>query len=212
MTGILWVLAILAIVGGFVGVPAILGGSHPTRFQHWLEPVLPPLGAQHFEFAEAPAALEVTLMIISVAIALFGIFLARRLYLKDPEWKTAKRLGSTFRPIHAMLQNKYYVDELYNATAIAFTVALAKFFSLFDTYVIDGLVNLTRHVTVLLAGDGSSLFDKYIVDGAVNGVGKAARGGSSFIRKMQSGMVQNYALIMGGGIVLITIVYLFTKP
>ena len=151
-------------------------------------------------------------MVVSVAIALFGIFLARRLYLKDQQFTTAKRLATTFRPIYGMLQNKYYVDELYNATAISFTVALAKFFSLFDTYVIDGLVNLTRHVTVLLAGEGSSLFDKYVVDGAVNGVATVARGGSSFIRKMQSGLVQNYALIMGGGIVLITIVYLFTKP
>jgi NADH:ubiquinone oxidoreductase subunit 5 (subunit L)/multisubunit Na+/H+ antiporter MnhA subunit len=212
MTGILWVLAILAIVGGFVGVPAILGGSHPTRFQRWLEPVFPPLGAHHFEFAESPAALEVTLMLVSVAIAAFGIFLAFRLYFKDQQWTTAKRLATTFHPIHAMLQNKYYVDEAYNATAIAFTVALAKFLALFDTYVIDGLVNLTRHLTVLFAGEGSSLFDKYIVDGAVNGVAAVARGGSSFVRKMQSGLVQNYALIMGGGIVLITIVYLFTKP
>jgi NADH-quinone oxidoreductase subunit L len=212
MTGILWALAILAIVGGFIGLPAILGGSHPTRFQHWLEPVLPALGAQHFEFAEAPKALEITLMLISVAIAAFGILLARRFYSKDQAWSTPKRLATTFRPIYGLLQNKYYVDELYNATAIAFTIALAKFFSLFDTYVIDGLVNLTRHLTVLLAGEGSSLFDKYIVDGAVNGVAAVARGGSSFVRKMQSGLVQNYALIMGGGIVLITIVYLFTKP
>ena len=64
---------------------------------------------------------------------------------------------------------------------------------------------------MLFAGEGSNLFDKYVVDGAVNGVGALARGGSTFVRKMQSGLVQNYALIMGGGIVLITIVYLFTK-
>src|ERR1051326_9175503 len=93
MTGILWVLAILAIVGGFVGVPAILGGSHPTRFQHWLEPVLPALGAQHFEFAEAPKALEIALMLISIAIAVFGILLARRFYFKDEEWSTPKRFA-----------------------------------------------------------------------------------------------------------------------
>jgi NADH-quinone oxidoreductase subunit L len=212
MTSILWVLALLAIIGGFVGLPAILGGSHPTRFQRWLEPVLLPLGGEHFEFAEAPMALEITLMLVSVAIAAFGILLARRFYVRDEEWVTPKRLAMRFRPLYALLQNKYYVDEVYNATAIAGTIALSRFLALFDTYVIDGIVNLTRHITVLLAGEGSSLFDKYIVDGAVNGVGAVARGGSSFIRRMQSGLVQNYALIMGGGIVLITIVYLFTKP
>ena len=211
MTGILWALALLAIVGGFVGLPAILGGSHPTRFQRWLEPVLLPLGASHFEFAEAPVALEATLMIVSVAIAVFGILLARRFYFRDEEWGTATRLATRFRLLHGILENKYYVDEIYNATVIAGTLALSRFLALFDTYVIDGLVNLTRHLTVLFAGEGSNLFDKYVVDGAVNGVGALARGGSTFVRKMQSGLVQNYALIMGGGIVLITVVYLFTK-
>ena len=37
MTGVLWILAILSIVGGFVGWPAALGGSHPTPFQRWLD-------------------------------------------------------------------------------------------------------------------------------------------------------------------------------
>jgi NADH-quinone oxidoreductase subunit L len=150
-------------------------------------------------------------MIVSVAIAIFGILLARRFYFRDEEWATPKRLASRFRLLHGLLENKYYVDEIYNATVIAGTLALSRFLALFDTYVIDGLVNLTRHLTVLFAGEGSNLFDKYIVDGAVNGVGALARGGSTFVRKMQSGLVQNYALIMGGGIVLITIVYLFTK-
>jgi len=78
--------------------------------------------------------------------------------------------------------------------------------------IVDGIVNGVRHVTVILLGHGSSLFDKYVVDGAVNGVGYSARGGSRLFRKLQSGFVQNYALVMGGGIVLIAAVYLFTKP
>jgi NADH-quinone oxidoreductase subunit L len=67
-------------------------------------------------------------------------------------------------------------------------------------------------VTVVGFGHGSNLFDRYIVDGAVNGVGWSARGGSTLVRRVQSGLVQNYALIMGGGIVLIALVYLFMKP
>ena len=81
-----------------------------------------------------------------------------------------------------------------------------------DTYIIDGLVNLVRHITVFPLGHGSNLFDKYIVDGLVNGVANTASGASRFFRRMQSGFVQNYALVMGAGIVLITVVYLFTKP
>ncbi len=67
-------------------------------------------------------------------------------------------------------------------------------------------------MTVILLGHGSWLFDRFVVDGAVNGVGSSARGGSRLFRKLQSGFVQNYALVMGGGIVLVAAVYLFTKP
>ena len=81
-----------------------------------------------------------------------------------------------------------------------------------DTWIVDGLVNGTRHFTVFILGHGSNTLDKYVVDGAVNGVAWSAKGGSMMLRRVQSGLVQNYALIMGGGIVLIAMVYLFMKP
>jgi NADH-quinone oxidoreductase subunit L len=212
MTGVLLILALLSIAGGYVGWPAAIGGSHPTPFQRWLEPVLVPLGGEHFEFHEASTASEIALMVISVLIATTGIFLAWRWYQRDPAWTTPKRLASRFAPIHRLLENKYYVDELYNATVIRFTVLFSLLLSWFDKYVVDGLVNLVRHVTLFLFGYGSDLFDRYVVDGAVNGLADTARGGSTMFRKVQSGFVQNYALIMGGGIVLMAIVYLFLKP
>jgi NADH-quinone oxidoreductase subunit L len=212
MTGVLWVLALLALVGGWVGLPAVLGGSHPTWFQRWLEPVLLPIAGQHFEFLEAGAATEWTLMLLSVAIAVFGILLARRLYLTDATWSVPKRLVARFPWLHALLENKYYVDELYGATAVGGTLLLSRFLSWFDANIIDGFVNLVRHLTVIGLGEGSSLFDKYVVDGLVNGVASGAAGSSRILRRLQSGFVQNYALMMGGGIVLMAAVYLFLKP
>jgi NADH-quinone oxidoreductase subunit L len=212
MTGVLVILAALSVAGGLVGIPAILGGSHPTKFQKWLEPVLLPIGGHPFHFHEAPHATEWALMIISVAIASFGIFLAWRWYKRDPSWATPKRLAHNWRGVHRLLENKYYVDELYNATVIGGTLLLCRILWWFDANVVDGLVNLTRHATVILFGHGSSMFDKYVVDGAVNGVGWTARGGSMMLRRMQSGFVQNYALVMGAGIVLMAVVYLFLKP
>ncbi len=212
MTGVLAILAVLAVIGGFVGLPHVLGGAHPTWFQQWLSPVLLPLAGEHYEFHEAEASLEYILMLVSIAVAVFGIFLAWRFYKRDPLWSTPKRLATTFAPIHRLLENKYYVDELYNATVIAGTILFARALWLFDMYIVDGIVNGVRHLTVFLFGHGSNLFDKYVVDGAVNGVASGARGGSMLFRRVQSGLVQNYALIMGGGIVLIAVVYLFMKP
>ncbi|MGZ5444226.1 MAG: NADH-quinone oxidoreductase subunit L [Thermoanaerobaculia bacterium] len=210
MTGVLWILAILSIVGGFIGWPAALGGSHPTTFQRWLEPVLLPIGGEAFHFHTASHALEWTLMAISVGIALFGVFLAYRLYVRRPPVPDVleQRLG----PVHTLLANKYWVDELYAKTVIAGTLAFSRLMWWFDTWIVDGIVNGVRHLTVVVFGYGSNLFDKYVVDGAVNGVGAGAKGGSMMFRRVQSGLVQNYALIMGGGIVLIALVYLFMKP
>jgi NADH-quinone oxidoreductase subunit L len=211
MTGVLAILAVLSIIGGWVGWPAALGGGFPTPFQRWLEPVLLPLGGHQFHFHEASMAFEILLMAVSVGIAGFGIWQATRFYLLDPTWSIPKRLGESLAPVHRVLTNKYYVDELYNATVIRGTILFATFLALFDVYVIDGAVNLVRHATVFVFGHGSRLFDTYVVDGAVNGVASTAKGGSTLFRRMQSGVVQNYAMIMGAGIVLIAVVYLFTK-
>ncbi|HEX7830831.1 MAG TPA: proton-conducting transporter membrane subunit, partial [Thermoanaerobaculia bacterium] len=212
MTGVLAVLAGLSFIGGWIGLPGVLGGAHPTWFQQWLAPVLLPIEGHAFHFHTASHATEYILMAISVAIAAFGIFLAYRFYKADPLWSTPKRLATNFAFVHRVLENKYYVDELYAKTAIAGTLALSRILWWFDMWIVDGIVNGVRHATVVVFGHGSNLVDKYLVDGAVNGVAAGAKGGSMMLRRMQSGLVQNYALIMGGGIVLIALVYLFMKP
>jgi NADH-quinone oxidoreductase subunit L len=212
MTGVLWILAILAVVGGLVGLPEMFGGSHPTLFQRWLLPVLLPLGGERFEFAEAGHLQDALLILSSVAVATLGWFMAFVLYKKDPTFARATSLRLRFAFLHRLLENKYYVDELYNRVFVGGTLAFSRALSWFDAHIIDGIVNGVRHVTVILLGHGSWLFDRFVVDGAVNGVGFTARGGSRLFRKLQSGFVQNYALVMGGGIVLVAAVYLFTKP
>ncbi len=210
MTVVLAILAVLAIIGGFIGIPAALGGLHPTWFQSWLEPVLLPVNGQAFHFHEAGFGQEITLMLVSVAIAFLGFWVARALYLKRPAVPDV--VESKLGPVYGFLANKYYVDEFYNATFVRGTLVFSRMCSWFDANIIDGLVNLTRNITVVPLGHGSNLFDKYVVDGAVNGVASMAQSGSRMFRRMQGGRVQNYALIMGGGIVLLAAVYLFLKP
>ncbi len=212
MTGVLIALALLATLGGLVGTPVVLFGSNPTYFQKWIGPVMVPIGGEPFEFGLASRLTELALMFVSVAVGVIGIALAWRFYHRDPMWALPKRIASRLSPVHRLLENKYYIDELYNRTVVRGTLALGRLLWWIDANIVDGLVNLTWRVTLFLFGHGSSLFDRFIVDGAVNGVAFATGAGSRMFRRMQSGFVQNYALVMGGGIVLIAVIYLFLKP
>ena len=212
MTGVLWILAVLAIIGGYVGWPAIWGGSFPTPFQSWLSPVLLPIAGHEYHFPHMSHAVEWVLMLVSVGIAFTGIFLAWRFYRKDEAWTTPRRLSERFAFMHRALENKYYVDEFYNAAVVGATLALCRILWWIDANIVDGIVNLTRHATVILFGHGFSHFDRFVVDGAVNGLAWTADRGSGALRRAQTGMVQNYALVMGGGIILLAVVYLFLKP
>ena len=151
------------------------------------------------------------LILLSIGVAVGGIMLARALYT-DPSWRRPRAFVARFPGLHRVVENKYYVDEIYQATFVRGTIVLSNAMAWFDTNVIDGLVNGVRHVTVILLGEGSSLIDRYVVDGAVNGVANSAQRGSTLLRRLQTGVVQNYALVMSGGVVLLVVVYLLGRP
>jgi NADH-quinone oxidoreductase subunit L len=142
---------------------------------------------------EASAALEWTFMLISVAIAATGIFLAYRTY-----WTNAKAdeaVARSWPSVYRTLYNKYFVDEIYGATVVGGTLSGAQGLSTFDAEVIDGAVNATASLTVG-AADLSSLADESLVDGAVNAVWKIFAQLSLLLRRVQTGLIQNYALMM----------------
>jgi hypothetical protein len=91
------------------------------------------------------------------------------------------------------------VDEIYGATVVAGTLEGAKGLNTFDAEVIDGAVNATASLTVG-AADLSSLADASLVDGAVNAVWKIFAQLSLVFRQVQTGLIQNYALMMLTGI------------
>ncbi len=213
MTGVLWILAIGSIVAGLVGFPLALLGIHkPTWFQAWLEPILLPLGEEAYHFHAAPLGIEIALILGSIAVAVTGILLARSFYKLDPEWARPKRIAESWPGAYKTIANKYFVDEIYGATVIRGTMVFSYAMAWVDTYIVDGLVNLVGYLGVYLFGNGSNTFDKYVVDGAVNGVATVTQRGSRAFRRLQTGAVQNYALIMGSGLVLLAAVYLFLKP
>jgi NADH-quinone oxidoreductase subunit L len=225
MTFPLMVLAVGAIVAGFIGIPHVLGGNN--AIEHFLEPSFTVAqgtqgaeGAQGGESAKgaegakgtAEGAMsnagELGLMFFSVLIAAAGILAARHFYLQNPE--LPGRLAARWRGAHSLLYNKYFVDELYGATAIRGTFAAARGLFTFDRRVVDGAVNGSAWLTQI-ASWLSHMIDKYVVDGAVNLVAWTAGRGSFLVRRIQTGLVQNYALLMVLGIFAFLTVFLLAR-
>jgi len=224
MTFPLMALAVGALVVGFFGVPAALGGTN--AIEHFLDPSF--TVSSHVEGAAAadPAHAETAagehgaaeggesvrtewaLMLFSVAVAVAGILLAWRFYVTRPE--ISERLATRWAGAHRTLSNKYYVDELYNSTVISGTMAGGRGLWTFDRRVVDGAVNGSGWATIISSWF-SGITDKYVVDGAVNLVGWVTEESSYWFRKLQTGLVQNYALLMVFGVFVFIAVYLWLQ-
>lgn len=173
MTIPLIVLAALAVLGGFVGIPAALGGGNAIH--QWLHPIF----AQAEHTMRLPEhhnhTMEYLLMAISVGIAVTGFWFGRKMYLAGPDAdRKLMKLGGLYK----LLANKYYIDEAYDATVVRPVVkgSDALLFKVFDVRVIDGIVN---------------------------GLGRATAWISGVLRHVQTGVVQHYAAVIVFGIVLV---------
>ena len=192
MTVPLIALAVGAVVAGYIGIPAALGewAGIPNAIEHFLEPSFVAAEAPPAEVHHLSHAAELALMVFSVLVAFAGILLAARNYLQRPE--IAERWAKSYAGPHELLTNKYYVDEFYGATFVAGTMASAHGLFVVDRKVVDGAVNGTGWFTVLSSW-ASHMADKYVVDGLVNLVGNTFKEGSFTLRRVQTGLIQNYA-------------------
>ncbi len=172
MTVALQVLAVLSVIGGWVGITFIKGGN---RFAQFLEPVFD--SASHIEVLEhhghhPSLATELTLGGIALAVAAAGLVLAAWAYVRTPN--LAARLQRAAGPLYGLFRGKYFFDEIYEALI---TRPLAR-----------------------LAHTTYERFDSAVVDGVVNGTGSLVRGAGRLLRPMQSGYVRRYAMIFALGV------------
>jgi NADH-quinone oxidoreductase subunit L len=145
------------------------------------------------ELAHAAHANHFTAIYLSSGMVAFGIGLALVVYafgVIDPE-KTAQAV----RPLYLYSFNKWYWDEIYDATVIKGSMLIARMFAWFDTNIVDGIVNgvatIFRKFAFLNAG-----FDKYVVDGAVNFTAFFVQTSGAVMRKIQTGKVQTYLVMV----------------
>ncbi len=164
------ILGTLSLIGGWIGVPAALGGA--DHFEHFLDPVFAqyaPATSAALEAAvpEHPdTGTELAFMGVSVGVAVIGFLGAWYLYhrRKDLPAKMAEAAGGLYRLVH----DKYRIDELYGAM------------------IIHPLVLLSTNV--LWKG-----IDQGVIDGALEESAVGAREVSDSMRRMQSGNIRSYA-------------------
>src|SRR5213082_1671680 len=204
MTIPLIILAVLSVIGGWIGLPAFLGGN---QFEKFLKPVMPRVGLE----AEAAKAVPQTspteyfLMFASIAIAVAGIWLAYEFYRTKrfaPEW-VARKMSGFYRVVF----HKYYIDEIYDALFVNRTKDLGTLLVQFDAKVIDGV---GVDGTGWLARFGSRLsmwWDKWIIDGLLNFGAKFTQLLSFPIRFLQTGTFSSYALFILVGLAILLAYY-----
>ena len=194
MALVLIVLAIGSVAAGWIGVPHALGGHN--ELGAWLEPAFEaPMRAEGAaaapgEIAEGPAGttaearedLELTLAVFSSVVAIIGVLVAYGFWIKRRD--LADAAARRFASVHRLLLNKYYVDEIYDATIVQ-PIKLASQ---------EGLWRW---------------FDVRVIDGAVNGTGTIVDGSASMLRRLQTGSVRAYAGSFFVGVVVILGYYIW---
>jgi NADH-quinone oxidoreductase subunit L len=187
------VLAIGSVAAGWIGIPHAIGGHN--ELGAWLAPsfsaprlagetAAPEAAGEAGEEAAGAEheALELTLMGVSLTIAVAGIAFAYFVWVKRR--RIADNMVREFPGLHRLLLNKYYVDELYDATIVQPIKAAST----------QGLWRW---------------FDVRVIDGAVNGTAAIVDGSAGVLRRLQSGSVRAYAGSLFVGVVVILGYYLW---
>ncbi len=144
MTVPLMVLALLSLVGGFMGVPEVLGGEH--ALDKFLAPVFAQSKAIAPEHHHMEHSTELMLMGVIVGLTLVMIFLAYNIWVSK---KNVPKADGTETGVHKLIYNKYYVDELYQNIIVKPLYSVSRVFdSIIEKLFIDNIVNGTgRAVT-----------------------------------------------------------------
>jgi len=168
MTIPLVILAFFSVVAGYIGLPVVFG-KKLNLFHSFLEPVI---GEGHE--AHLGLGTEWVLILISVAVAFLGIYIAYVFYIRSPQIPST--LIARFPFVHKLLFNKYYVDEIYNAIFVNSTIKGSEI--IYDK------------------------FDLKVIDGGVNGTATAAGFFGKILSYFQSGLIKDYALIFLLGLII----------
>ncbi|NDJ34233.1 MAG: NADH-quinone oxidoreductase subunit L [Chloroflexi bacterium] len=196
MTVPLVILGALSVFGGLINLP--FSGFH--QLGHWLEESVLYAHIPKFNPVVAVISTVVAVAAIAGAYAIYG----RKPLTDEGTDPLADRLGAAF----TFLNNKWYIDEIYHMVFIQPYRRLADFFAnvidwqFLHDYIHDNIIGETfRGGSELL----SQPVDRGLIDGLVNGIARVIGVSSSGARRIQTGYVRNYALVIGIGVFLVLV-------
>jgi NADH-quinone oxidoreductase subunit L len=206
------ILAVCAVVAGFVGVPddfvippfsAIFSPEH-NPFHHFVGATL---------LHEPPAAVFNWIpLLTSFGVALGGLYLGWALYGRNPlkagEEDPVKRFLGRF---HTILQNKYYLEELYAVAVVAPSQWFARVIvdDLLDKGIIDGVLHFLGRAFTFI-GDLAKVLNLWLIDGVGDGIPEGIRRFGLWLRRVQTGRVQQYLLMIILGAIVIGLVFVLS--
>jgi NADH-quinone oxidoreductase subunit L len=195
MTVPLVILAVFAVLLGFIGTPA----------WPWFDGFLNGEPAK-FNFGKLTKGGTLGLMLASAVIVFTGLGLGWRLYGKRQR-KTVEEpdvLQVAQPAVFRLLENKYFVDEIYDATIVRFNAWAAQFSDFLDRWIWGGMVLLVTWVTLGL----SRLYrftDEFVVDLGFDTGCETLREGGDEMSKWHTGRVQSYLRVIGVALVVLVL-------
>jgi NADH-quinone oxidoreductase subunit L len=175
MTVPLMILAVLSLIGGFMGVPEVLGGNH--ALDHFLDPVFAQSKALMGTHHHLEHSTELILMGTIVGLTVVMIVTAYVIYVRKKQVPAPE--GVSLSGPHQLIRNKYYVDELY------------------ETIVVKPLQFISKAFDMVL--------EKLFIDNIVNGTGKAVTWSSKTLRLVQTGNTGFYIFAMVISIIILLV-------
>lgn len=193
MTIPLIILAALSAVGGFIGLP-----FGYNAIEHWLSPIMDKISEANIH---GFGATETILAVVSMLWSLSMVMAAYHIYVKNPQ--LADSLADKLKPLYQISVKKWYWDDLLDKATDLMKKG-TEFLQEAEQHILDNIPNgsalITRGSSILFGAT-----DRYGVDLLVNLVGWFTRASSIPIRTFQTGFLNNYALAMIVGVILIIV-------
>lgn len=189
------VLSVFAVTAGWIGIPddfPVVGSFVPNWVHGVAETLLlPEIEIETIVFSPVP-------LLISLTVALLGLYVGYQMYKSYREAEQADPLTGYLAGLYAVLENKYYVDELYQSTFVAFSIWVSEVFTFrwIDRRVIDGFLHLVARVGFSFGSIFRDNFEKPVINDTVDNISDGVKWFGRNFRFIQTGRIQQYMILV----------------